>query len=73
MQIDNFPKHIFWSYKKGANLPESIIIKQVALYGEIDDIKNLTKLINKEKIVEVLNTIKSNNEKRVNFIIKVIL
>lgn len=73
MQIDNFSKYIFWSYNNSADLPEELVIKQVAIYGEIEDIKKLKKLVNPEKIKEVLETIKSKYEKRVNFILKVIL
>ena len=73
MKIKYFSKHIFWSYNKEADLPEDLIIKQVAVYGEIYDLKKLSELINKEKILTVLQTIKTEYEKRVNFIEKIIL
>ncbi len=73
MLISHFSKHIFWSYKKDADLPEDIIIRQVVIYGEIEDIKKLTELIDKNKIKAVLKTMENKHEKRVNFIEKVIL
>ncbi len=73
MLINNFSKHIFWSYNPQADLPEEVIIKQVAIYGEISDLKKLAHLINKDKIKKTLETLKMKHEKRVNFILKVIL
>lgn len=73
MDISKFSEHIFWSYKKGANLPEDIIIKQVSLYGEIEDMILMKNLFSKEKIVRILKKIKSRYPKRTHFIEKVIL
>lgn len=71
MLIDKFSRHIFWSYKNNSDLPDSVIIKQVATYGEIDDLITLSRLYQTEIIKKVLKSIKNN--KRVNFMMKVIL
>lgn len=73
MNITNFSNHIFWSYKKGANLPDEIIIKQVSLYGEIEDLLLLKNIFSKKKIISVLNTFYNRYPKRVHFIKTVIL
>ncbi len=73
MLTDKFSKHIFWSYNKSSDLPDNVIIKQVAAYGEINDLITLSKLYQKDIIAEVLKTFKDKNNKRVNFIMKVIL
>ena len=73
MMISNFSKHIFWSYKADANLPDELVIKQVAIYGDIVDIIELTKLFSKDTINSVLQSIKQKNKKRVNFITKIFL
>ena len=71
MIISNFSKHIFWSYNDNADLPDAVIIRQVATYGEIKDLIKLSVLFPKETIIKVLESIKK--DKRVNFILKVIL
>lgn len=73
MLIELFSKHIFWSYKNNVNLPDNIVIKQVAIYGEINDLITLSKLYSKEIITDVLKTLAVKYNKRVNFIMKVIL
>ena len=73
MLISNFSKYLFWSYNNDADLPDSIIIKQVTAYGEIDDLKKLSKLYEKEIILNVLSTLHNKNTKRINFMKKVIL
>jgi len=73
MKTDKFSKHIFWSYTENADLPDSIVIKQVAIYGEIKDLLILSNLYQKKLIIKVLQTISDKNKKRVNFILKVIL
>ena len=73
MNINKFSKYIFWSYKKDADLPDSLVIEKVALYGELEDLITLSKLYDKDKIVKILQKLKSKNTKRVNFILKVIL
>ena len=73
MLINNFPKYIFWSYNKNADLPDDIIIKQVAIYGELEDIIKLSNFYTKKNIMKVLNSLQNKNAKRINFIKKVIL
>ena len=75
MKINKFPKYIFWSYKENANLPISIIAKNVIQYGDVKDIVLLTKLIGKEEIKKSVEKISMTNKckKRINFIEKVIL
>ncbi len=75
MLITPFSKHIFWSYKKDADLPDNIIIKQVIAFGEIPDLLLIKDLFSKEKIYSVLEnwTNKDQYKKRINFIEKVIL
>ncbi len=38
MQINNYPKYIFWNYADDADLPENIVAEQVLSYGDIEDI-----------------------------------
>ncbi len=71
MLINNLSKQIFWSYDDNADLPDEIVIKQVATYGEIKDLIKLSMLYPKETIIKVLKNFK--NDKRVNFLMKVIL
>jgi hypothetical protein len=71
MLINNLSKQIFWSYDDNADLPDEIVIKQVATYGEIKDLIKLSMLYPKETIIKVLQNFK--NDKRVNFLMKVIL
>lgn len=75
IDISSFTKHIFWSYKRKAELPEETVARQVFLYGDIKDMIALTHLISKEKLEYTLNDIKKNtkNDKRVNFIEKIII
>ncbi len=73
MKITFFSKYIFWSYKKDADLPERVVIRQVILYGEVKDMLALTKLVNKTAIKNVLEKLDDRYKKRRNFIEKVIL
>jgi hypothetical protein len=73
MLINNFSRHIFWSYKENADLPDEVIIRNVSLYGEYHDLARLTELYTKEIIMDVLNSILPKNKKRINFIVKVFL
>jgi len=73
MNISNFSKHIFWSYKENVNLPDEVVIQQVITYGEIEDIVKMVKIYNKEKILTNLEKIKKRYPKRYNFIKKVFL
>lgn len=73
MDISIFSPHIFWSYKKNADLPNALIISQVSLYGEIEDMLLMKKLFSKKEIHKVLETLNAKYPKRVHFIEKVIL
>lgn len=73
MDISRFSPHIFWSYKKGVNLPNALVISQVSLYGEIEDMLLMKKIFPKKEIHKVLETLNSKYPKRVHFIEKVLL
>jgi len=75
MQINNFPSHIFWSYKPDANLPDELVAEQVLLHGDIEDMLLLLRLMDEEKIIRATNKIEASGRwiKRVNFINKVLL
>jgi len=72
MKTSLFSKHIFWSYKPDADLPDNLIIKQVSTYGELEDLYLLCKLFPKKKIIEITKNLTAN-PKRVNFLIKILL
>lgn len=73
MDISKFSSHIFWSYKKDADLPNELIIAQVSLYGEIEDMILMKKFFSKKEILKVLEMLNTRYPKRVHFIEKVIL
>lgn len=73
MLINNFSKHIFWSYKKDANLPDDVVLQQVIIHGEIQDLVRLTELFDKQIILKALDKIKTKYPKRVNFITAILL
>ncbi len=73
MIITPFSKYIFWSYKNDADLPDELIIRQVAVYGGIEDIIKLTKLYRSKFLINILEGIKDKHPKRINFITKVLL
>lgn len=75
MLIENFPKHIFWSYKPDSELPEEVVAEQVLLYGDVEDMFLLLKLLGEEKISKVKNRIEASGrwQKRVYFISNVLL
>ncbi|MBK7107147.1 MAG: hypothetical protein IPH62_17885 [Ignavibacteriae bacterium] len=75
MNIDKFPKYIFWSYKEKADLPLSVITQNVLLYGDVKDIILLTKLVEIKEIKKTVEKITNKNKykKRINFIEKVII
>ena len=72
MLISHFSKHIFWSYKKDADLPDDLVIRRVILHGELKDIQKLTRLYDKKRIHSVLKTVEGN-KKRIHFVEKVFL
>ena len=75
MKIEGFQKHIFWSYADQADLPETLVAKQVILFGEISDMILLTKKMDPRIIENVLRSlaVSGRNKKRINFFQKVIL
>jgi hypothetical protein len=75
MYITGFSKYPFWSYKKNADLPEELVIRQIVLYGEIKDMIRLKKLISVDRIDNILKQLSSSdnrNCKRVYFFRNVI-
>jgi hypothetical protein len=75
MNIAPFSRHIFWSWKPDADLPENVVIQQVIAYGEISDFRLMCKLIPREKINEAIEKWKNRNkyEKHINFLKQVFL
>ena len=73
MKINKFSKHIFWSYKEDADLPEEVVIRQVLLYGEVKDMLLISKLYTKDSILLVLGKFGQRQNKRRCFVEKVIL
>jgi hypothetical protein len=57
MRLDLLPfkANYFWSYKKDADLPESIIVEKVLIYGDFEDIYWLQKKVGLEMMVKVWN------------------
>ena len=54
-------------------MPNSLIISQVSLYGEIEDMVVMKKLFPKAEIQKVLKTLVSKYPENVHFIEKVVL
>ena len=77
MEISGFSPHIFWSYDRSASLPEEVVIKQVVIYGEVKDKIMLAKMLGKQKISHVIDTLKEKEkekaEKHISFMQKIIL
>ena len=55
MNTAPFSKHIFWSWKSNADLPESIVVQQVIAYGEISDFRKLATLLPKQTIFATID------------------
>ncbi len=57
MKIDRLPfkANYFWSYKKDADLPVSIVTEKVLIYGDFEDIFSLQRVVGKEMMVKVWN------------------
>lgn len=70
MNITPFSKHIFWSWKPDADLPDNVVIQQVIAYGEISDFRLLCKFVPHEKISEAIENWKSRDKykKHINFL-----
>ena len=75
MKISSFSKHIFWSWKPDADLPESLVIKQVIAYGEISDFRLISKLIPQQKIMDAIEKWKNKDQykKHIHFLKQVFL
>ncbi|MCP4157494.1 MAG: hypothetical protein GY757_57825, partial [bacterium] len=57
MKIDALPfkANYFWSYKKNADLPESLVAERVLIYGDFEDIFSLEREVGLEVMVKVWN------------------
>jgi hypothetical protein len=75
MKITPFSKHIFWSWKPDADLPENLVIQQVIAYGEISDFRLICKLLPTEKINVAIEKWKNKDKykKQINFLKQVFL
>lgn len=75
MQINSFSKHIFWSYKPNADLPEPLVVRQVVAYGEWADLRLLFRLVPPDKIQSALNSWKEKDRfpKRINLVNQIFL
>lgn len=75
MNITPFSKHIFWSWKHDADLPENLVVQQVIAYGEISDFRLLSQLIPKKNIMEAINKWKNKDRyiKQIHFLKQVFL
>jgi len=75
INISGFPKHIFWNYKVDSILDEEIVIKNVLLFGDIDDYKKLIGIVSKKSLSKVVGDLEKTgkNIKRLNFIKKILL
>lgn len=75
MDITPFSKHIFWSWKSDADLPENLVVQQVISYGEISDFRLICKLLPPEKINEAIEKWKNKDKytKQINFMRQVFL
>lgn len=75
LPINNFSRHIFWSYKESAILPEQEVIRRVVSYGDVQDLVKLSEMLPVSIIIQAINTWKEKGrfDKRINFFQKVIL
>jgi hypothetical protein len=75
MQIEQFPKHIFWQYNPEADLPESVVLETLLLYGDLEDLFNVPLLFTHKQIKEIQKKISASNrwKKRAFFIEKILL
>ena len=75
MKIAAFPKHLFWSYDPQADLPEELVAEQVILYGDLDDLFQLSDMVSTDIIAKVNQKIAACGRwpKRCYFVDKVIL
>ncbi len=75
MKISTFPRHLFWSYHTDADIPEEVIAEQVILYGDLEDLFQLSVLVSHDIISGVNRRIASRGHwlKRCNLVDKIIL
>lgn len=75
MLIAPFSGHIFWSYKRDADLPENIIIQQVIAYGELKDFLLLSRMFSADQINEAIKLWKNKSKhiREINLLKKVYL
>ena len=75
MEISEYSPHIFWSYKKSADLEPEVVIRQVIAYGEIKDMILLTRKLKKKRIMEAISSWKDREkyDKHIHFFVNVIL
>lgn len=75
MQIVQFPKHIFWQYRPDADLPESVVLENLLLYGDLEDLLNVPRYFSYKQIKEIQKKISSSQRwrKRAFFIEKILL
>ena len=75
MKTIAFSPYLFWSYKKDADLPDTVIIRQVITYGEISDFRKISDTFRSDTIREAIATWKSKDRhiKHINFLEKVFL
>ena len=75
MNIEPYSRHIFWSYRPDADLPENLIVRQVIAYGEISDFKLICKTIPHNKIKEAIGSWKNQDQykKQIEFLEKIFL
>ncbi len=75
IDTSDFPRHIFWNYKERVFLNEDIVIRNVLLYGDIEDYKKLLKHISNDSLNKIVKQLEATgkNKKRINFIKKILL
>lgn len=75
MQISQFPKHIFWQYKPGTDLPDLVVLENLLLYGDFDDLMKIGQTFSKQQISRVQKKMEAGNrwKRRAFFIKKVLL
>jgi hypothetical protein len=75
MNISTFPRYLFWSYSNNADLPEEIVAEQVILFGDLEDIFQLSALVSSDVIARVNRMIAARGrwQKRCNLVDKIIL
>ncbi len=75
MKINEFPHHIFWNYKKDADLPIEVVTKNIFLYGDVQDMVKVCSMVERKDLQISISKLEKSDryKKRVNFIKKVLL